>query len=105
MLALSLVLGNGAYLFFSHEEKARLAVRRMAMLHVPTAALDPDRQALYWAYALYDYDKLVHEFGVPRAAIVDFGFASTRLNDLLPRISPSTRMAIEQYHPRLESRP
>lgn len=105
MLALSLILGNGAYFFFRHEEKARLAIKRMPMLHVPKAALDPNRQALYWTYALYDYDKLVREFGVPRSAIVDFGFAHARLTELLPKIDPVTRQAVETYLPRNGGKP
>ena len=99
MLALSLILGNGAYFLFRHEEKVRLAIKRMPMLHVPKAALDPNRQALYWTYALYDYDRLVSEFGALPSAIVDFGFAKARLAELLPKLDPVTRQTVENYLP------
>ncbi len=100
LIVVSLVIGNAAYLFFNHEEKARLAVRRMPKLMSPLASLDLNRQALYWTYALYDFDRLAREFGVPVHAIVDFNAAKTHLDDLLPRVDAQTRNLIQPYLPK-----
>jgi hypothetical protein len=100
LIALSLVAGNGAYLYLRHETKVRQAARHVPKLPVPSAKLPPERQALYWAYALYDFDRLTAEFGVPKGTVVDFAAARAGLTALLPRVDAPTRLAIERYLPR-----
>jgi hypothetical protein len=99
MLALSLIIGNGAYFFFSHEEKARLAVKRLPALRAPRPAMDVNMQALYWTYALYDFNKLVATFGMPSQSMVNTDIARAKLAELLPKTDPVTRLAIERYLP------
>lgn len=100
LIALSLVAGNGAYLALRHEAKVRQVARHLPKLPVPAANLSTDRQALYWAYALYDFDKLTSEFGVPKGTLVDFGAARAKLDALLPLVDAPTRLAIERYLPK-----
>ena len=70
----------------------------------PPKALSLDEQALYWAYALYDFDRLVAKFGAPPKAVVSAQEARANLERLLPRVGARTRFAIEQYLPRTGGR-
>lgn len=99
-LAAALVAGNCAYFLTRENSAIRLLVKRAPTLAHPPAALDLNKQALYWTYALYDFDRLKATFGVPRNAIVDGHFASERLSALLPDVDARTRFIIGTYLPR-----
>jgi hypothetical protein len=99
-MAAALLGGNAAWLTLRQEAKVRQAAKTIPTLSAPVAALDPNRQAMYWTYALYDYDKLTSEFGVPAHTAVDFGQARARLLELLPKVDAPTRGAIERYLPK-----
>jgi hypothetical protein len=87
------------------ESKVRLVAQSIPTLSEPAAYLDPNRQALYWAYALYDNDKLTSEFGVPPRTIVDFGMARAKLLELMPKLDAKTRVAIGRYLPKPKRKP
>lgn len=63
-------------------------------------SLAPNEQALYWAYALYDFDKLKQRFGAPDHAVVDAAEARRQLALLLPKVDARTRFQIDRYLPR-----
>lgn len=93
------LLGLCNYAYLSQEESATAPARESkaeVLLH-PRAGMGPDEQALYWAYALYDFDKLVSQFGVAGNTIVDTGLASANLNALLPQVDDRTRFIIRRY--------
>jgi hypothetical protein len=57
-------------------------------------------QALYWTYALYDFDRLKAKFGAPANAVIDAGEAKARLRELLPKVDRRTRFTIDRYIPK-----
>ncbi len=58
-----------------------------------------NEQALYWTYALYDFDRLKARFGVASHAIVSAGEAKRRLAELMPKVDERTKFAIRKYLP------
>lgn len=105
MMALALLGGNAAWLAQRQEVKIRLAAKTIPTLSGPARILDPNRQALFWTYALYDYARLTSEFGVPAHASVDFAKARANLMELLPKVDAPTRNAIGRYLPKSKRTP
>lgn len=99
-LALALASLNGGYFLMRTETVSAILEKRAPVLAQPAPDLDKNRQALYWTYALYDFDRLKTTFGVPKMAIVDATQASTRLRELIPEIDARTRFIVEGYLPR-----
>ncbi len=80
-------------------DSAMKAIRKAPSLS-PSKSLSVDDQALYWTYALYDYGRLVKQFGAPAKAVVSAQEAKAKLAQLLPKVDPRTRFAIAQYLPK-----
>lgn len=101
-----LFLAANAILVVKYRPELSSAARpaRQAPALSPPATLSLDEQALYWTYALYDFDRLVAKFGAPPKAVVSAGDAKANLERLLPRVGSRTRFAIEQYRPRAGGR-
>ncbi len=66
-------------------------------LSVPTSGMDINQQALYWTYALYDFDKLVEVYHVSTQSMVNTNLARTNLRNLLQKVDPSTFTTISKY--------
>jgi hypothetical protein len=78
---------------------AKPAKHKVAVLPVPGTAYSTDDQALYYAYALYDYPMLKERFGISGAFAVDQGHARAKLDALLGEVSPQTLGIISAYIP------
>ena len=99
-LAAAIVLGNIVYMASRPDAPAKAPEKKAAKLAAPKAALSVNEQALYWAYALYDFDQLKSRYGVSPYAIVDGGIARARLEELLPKADAPTRFMIERMIPK-----
>lgn len=95
-----LIIGNGAYFLTRENSTVHLLVKRAPTLAHPPADLDLNKQALYWTYALYDFDRFKSTFGATKNVIVDGKLASERLAALLPGVDARTRHIIGTYLPR-----
>jgi hypothetical protein len=105
-LGIALIGANAAYLALRHAHPAPKAVeKRVPPLPGPAAALSVNEQALYWTYALFDFDMLRKQYGVPQGSVVDAAIATRNLKELLPKVDVPTRNAIQRYLPRSWSRP
>jgi hypothetical protein len=89
---------NGAY-FGLREQAAGQAPQKRAPVLPGAAALSLEKQALFWTYALYDFDKLRATFGAPSGAVVDARIALRKLEELRPRVDAETRLIIDSYRP------
>ena len=78
---------------------AKLGYQGVPPLPQPRTALTIDDQALYWTYALYDFQKLKTRFRVNGHYAVNPAEARKRLQDLLPKVSLTTLGTISQYGP------
>ena len=63
----------------------------------PSEKFGIDEQALYWTYALYDFDRLKVSYGVPGHSLIDAGLAAERLRALMPKVNARTRFIIDGY--------
>jgi hypothetical protein len=104
-IAAIVILANLTYLGYREENGPKAAAKRAQTLPAPKANLSKEDQALYWAYALYDYDRLRSRFGVPATTVVNAGLALARLNELLPNVDVHTRSIIEGYMPAARRKP
>jgi hypothetical protein len=78
--------------------KAAIAPAKTALvLAGPSAKMGLNDQALYWTYALYDFDRLKVSYGIPKNAIVDAGLAAEKLRALRPKVDAKTRFIIDGY--------
>lgn len=98
----ALFLGANAFIVSGFKDDIRQAVSkaRTAPEVRHPRSLAVNEQALYWAYALYDFDKLKKRFGAPAHAVVDAAEARRQLALLLPRVDARTRFQIDRYLPR-----
>lgn len=95
-----LAVGVNAFLFaFRDQLKAEVKEKRAPSLPVLATSLPLEKQALYWAYALYDYEKLKKEFGAPKSAVIDANHARRKLAEILPKVDRRTRFTITSYRP------
>ncbi|MEO6095058.1 MAG: hypothetical protein ABIW76_05070 [Fibrobacteria bacterium] len=93
----ALALVNIVWIGSREEAPLKLMAKNHARkLPVPTAAMDVNQQALYWAYALYDFAELKVHFKVPDRAIVNTAMARERLALLLPKLDAPTRATIDR---------
>jgi hypothetical protein len=99
-LAVAVVSGNIVYLASRPDAPVKAAEKKAAKLAAPKAVLSLNEQALYWAYALYDFDQLKTRYGVSPYAIVDGGVARARLQELFPKADARTRFVIERMVPK-----
>lgn len=101
MALVALFLGANAYLVFNHEPEiaARAKVRKAPAVKMPETLSEND-QALYWTYALYDFDRLVTTYGAPKGAVVAAPVAKAHLARLLPKVDKRTRFTIQRYLPK-----
>jgi hypothetical protein len=90
-------LGNLAYLAYKHDSKSRVIIHKAQVLAVPNATLSNELQALYWTYALYDFDLLKTRFNVPASVIINATVAESKLKVLLPKLDAQTRFIINGY--------
>jgi hypothetical protein len=104
-LAIVFALGNLAYVTSRQDAPVKAAVKTAPRLPGPAAKLSVNDQALYWTYALYDFDQLKSRFGVSSKGIVDAGLAKRRLRELLPKADARTRFLIERMTPPERRRP
>lgn len=65
----------------------------------PAGNLSTDERALYYTYALYDYEKFKTRFGISGYFAVDQATARKRLDDLLPSVSTPILGEISGYAP------
>ena len=91
--------GNIMWMSSRTEMKRMVAPKHAPTLAPPAAALNANEQALYWAYALYDFDKLCSKFNVPKGVVIDSRIAAANLRGLFPKADAQTRFAIERYLP------
>ena len=98
-LAALLIAAN--VLFYTQKERliGRLGFEGVPALPRPKASLSPDTQALYWAYALYDFGKLQSRFGVANHFAINAVAARKALQELHPRVSMATLGEISAYGP------
>lgn len=99
MVALFLA-ANAALVGFRDEIKVAAAKRRTAPMLADPKALSVNDQALYWTYALYDFNRLKSTYGAPDNAVIDAAAAKRNLEALLPRVDLPTRIRIDNYRPR-----
>lgn len=95
---------NAALVGFKDEIKVAAKRQRTAPSLVEPKALSVNDQALYWTFALYDFNRLKATFGAPDNAVIDAAAARRNLEALIPRVDVHTRVAIEKYRPRPRSR-
>lgn len=98
----ALFLAANAFLVTGFEDDIRQAAgkaKQAPEVRNPKS-LAVNEQALYWAYALYDFDKLKQRFGAPAHAVVDAAEAKRQLARLLPKVDARTRFQIDRYLPR-----
>lgn len=93
-------LGANAFILGSGDDIAAVAKVRRAPSVQPPRSLAPNDQALYWTYALYDFDRLKARYGAPANAVIDASEARRRLAELLPKVDERTRFLIRKYHAR-----
>jgi hypothetical protein len=94
-----LAIGNILWLSNRPQGKAVAAAKHAPRLETPSAKLTANEQALYWAYALYDFDQLRAKFGAPKGVVIDSRLAFANLQELLPKVDERTRFTIERYRP------
>lgn|GEM_PF-6077247 len=95
ILGLCFLIGLATYL-----EKAPPEIhteKKIRTLPAPSQEKSLDEQALYWAYALYDWNKFVATYDLPREALVDSRKALQELNRILPQTSGKTQMTVLKY--------
>jgi hypothetical protein len=90
---------NASLIDFKREAPAAKAAKRAPAVERPKG-LSANEEALYWTYALYDFDRLRSRFGAPGNAVVDARVAKSRLAELLPKADRETRNAILKYLPK-----
>ncbi len=97
----TVALALGVWLWPTNENAALApaAASKVTPLSEPAVELSPNQQALYWTYALYDFDRLKEDFRVPAHTIVDHTHASAALQALMPSIDRPTRYIIDRYIP------
>lgn len=101
-----LILGLGFMLNWALRSERSLASTKTASRSVrplanPTEAMTVDQRALYWAYALYDWQRLVKTFGIPPNAMINNSKAEMELNRLMPQTSAAARIEILGYRNQL----
>jgi hypothetical protein len=96
-----LALAAVNYLFIGNGDLIASKLRKPAVPRLPVPALtaSADEQALYYAYALYDYPKLEERFKIKGFYAVDQNDARRKLEALLPEVSPQTLGTISGYTP------
>jgi len=99
VLAALLIVANVIFLGKRDSNLFTLGVQGIPYLPSPAAALGADEKARYWAYALYDYDKLKARFGMDNRYAVNQAEAKKRLQDLLPSVGMETLGEISGYAP------
>jgi hypothetical protein len=98
-LAVMFVTGNIIW-WTTRPEGTFIAPRKHApVLPPPAETLSLNEKALYWAYALYDFDQLKAHYGVGKETIVDSRIAAANLKSLLPKVDAKTRFLIDRYMP------
>jgi hypothetical protein len=96
-IAAALALVNIVWMTSSEDAPLRqIAKKHARVLAAPNASMDTNQQALYWAYALYDFGELKAHFKVPERAIINAGLARERLELLLPKVDAATLATIQR---------
>ncbi|MDQ3002084.1 MAG: hypothetical protein M3Y08_12600 [Fibrobacterota bacterium] len=67
------------------------------VLTAPSEKFGINDQALFWTYALYDFDRLKVSYGVPKHVIIDAELAAGKLRVLRPKVDARTRFIIDGY--------
>lgn len=98
LLVLSFLGANAAIFGFREEIVSVVKVRRAPAIGNPKS-LGVNDQALYWTYALYDFDRLKARYGAPANAVVDASAARRKLDELMPKVDERTRFIIRRYMP------
>lgn len=78
---------------------AKMSRKHVASLPVPADIYTTDQQALYYAYALFDYPKLKEVYGIQGFFAIDQADAKKQLEELLPAVSPAVMGEISRYMP------
>ena len=94
-----IVAANVAFFGFREEIASQLKLKRAPAVPFPRASLGNNDRALFWAYALYDFDKLRTTYGAQKGAVVDASVARRELASVLPKADRYTRFKIESYKP------
>lgn len=98
LLILSFLGANAVIFGFREEIAGVVKVRRAPTVGNPKS-LGLNDQALYWTYALYDFDRLKASYGAPANAVVDAAMARRKLEELMPKVDERTRFIIRRYMP------
>lgn len=89
------------YFIIGNRDVIAAKLRAPAVPRLPTVSesLTPDQQALYYAYALFDYPKLQEQYKVSGFYAVNQADAKKRLQALLPQVSNRALGEISRYIP------
>lgn len=91
------ILINMVYLEQKGNAPLMESVKRVPKLEMPKQNLSLDERALFWTYALYDYQSLQTQFKIKQNVVINAHQAQVELENLLPKISSNTRIKIQQY--------
>lgn len=96
-IAAIVFLGNLVYLEQSNSSTKVEQEKRAPKLESPTQSLSLDDQALFWTYALYDFQLLKTKFNVKQNVVINGHQAHSQLETLLPKTSPAIQSVIQNY--------
>ena len=98
-LLAALVAGNYLLIDNQHVLLAKMGYEGVPSLPKPSRTLTLDERALYYTYALYDINKFRQQFGMDGAFAIDQKQVRSKLDDLLPKVTPATLGMISAYTP------
>lgn len=78
---------------------AKMGYEGVPALPKPPKTLATDDQALYYAYALYDFAKFRQRFGQAGYYAIDQASTRRKLEELLPKVSAAVQGEISGYAP------
>ncbi len=83
------ILLVAANLIFIGNKETFIAVavkKEIVSLNETTAPMTAEEEALFWTYALYDYDKFKERFGDKAKLTVNHQVAKAKLQEILPKV-------------------
>lgn len=100
ILSVAMVVGIN-YLLLDKKDVllAKIGYEGVPSLPKASQSLSTDEQALYYAYALYDFGKFRERFGATEYPAVDQAATRKLLDGLLPRVSLAVQGEISGYAP------
>jgi hypothetical protein len=97
-IAMLALVGMICWAAIANREMAfKPAEKGLPKVTIPAKSQSVDEQTLYWAYALYDWNRLVKTYQVPQNALLDPKRALSELNRLLPQASGKAQLTVMKY--------